>query len=440
MPILGLTEPGPTQPAHFALEAIIRPNILALVPYRSARDDYDQGILLDANENALGPCLPAIHDLAIQRAHVGVEDMPKVEEEKLAQALSDNGESEVQDNGSDPLLDMSKEELAALNRYPSPTHDPLKARIAALRGVPNPNWVFLGVGSDEVIDLLFRVSCVPGKDVVITTPPTYGMYEVAANVNDVGVCKVPLTTEGRKFEVDMPAMERAFAAYPDAKLLFLCSPGNPTGTLIPLDTIRAIASNPAYKGIVVVDEAYIDFAPEGTSAVELVNEFANVCVMQTLSKGFGLAGIRLGFALAPPPLVQIMTNTKAPYNVSKPTATLALSSVSPRGISILHENITALNKCRAELITALQAIPGLGDVLGGNDANFVLVQVLDKPREQGGRPSNPRAVAAYKHMAEQMGLVVRFRGNERGCEGCLRITVGSPEECEAVVERLKQIL
>lgn len=199
MPILGLTEQGPTQPAHFNLEAIIRPNILALVPYRSARDDYDSGILLDANENALGPCLPAIHELAVEQAKIGTEDMPRVKEEKEADRL-------VNGDASDPLLNMSKEQLASLNRYPSPTHDPLKQLIANLRGVPNENWVFLGVGSDEVIDLLFRVSCIPGKDVVITTPPTYGMYEVTANVNDVGVVKVPLVTEGGRFEVDMPAV------------------------------------------------------------------------------------------------------------------------------------------------------------------------------------------------------------------------------------------
>ncbi|KAJ9103028.1 hypothetical protein QFC20_004837 [Naganishia adeliensis] len=433
MPILGLTEQGPTQPAHFNLEAIIRPNILALVPYRSARDDYDSGILLDANENALGPCLPAIHELAVEQAKIGTEDMPRVKEEKEADRL-------INGDASDPLLNMSKEQLASLNRYPSPTHDPLKQLIANLRGVPNENWVFLGVGSDEVIDLLFRVSCIPGKDVVITTPPTYGMYEVTANVNDVGVVKVPLVTEGGKFEVDMPALETAFSKYPEAKLLFLCSPGNPTGTLIPLSTMRAVAENPAYKGIIVVDEAYIDFAPEGSSAVQLVNEFANVCVMQTLSKGFGLAGIRLGFALAPPPLVQIMTNTKAPYNISKPTATLALSSLSKSGLSILHENISTLNASRTQLISDLRTIPSIGEILGGNDANFVLAQVLDKPREEGGRPSNTRAVEAYKRMAEKMGLVVRFRGNEIGCEGCLRITVGSKEECQAVVDRLRQIL
>jgi histidinol-phosphate aminotransferase len=202
MPILGLTEQGPTAPAHFSLESIIRPNILALVPYRSARDDYDSGILLDANENALGPCLPAIHDLVEkQHEHADGEDMPRKREEKDAEELK-NGEVDA----ADPLLNMSKEQLASLNRYPSPTHDPLKNLIANLRGVPNENWVFLGVGSDEVIDLLFRVTCVPGKDVVITTPPTYGMYEVTANVNDVGVVKVPLVTEGGKFEVDMPAV------------------------------------------------------------------------------------------------------------------------------------------------------------------------------------------------------------------------------------------
>lgn len=135
-----------------------------------------------------------------------------------------------------------------------------------------------------------------------------------------------------------------------------------------------------------------------------------------------------------------MTNTKAPYNISKPTATLALSSLSTAGLSILNANIKTLNSCRAQLISDLGTIPSMGDILGGNDANFVLVQVLDKPRPEGGRPSNARALEAYKRMAEKMGLVVRFRGNEIGCEGCLRITVGSPEECQAVVDRLREIL
>jgi histidinol-phosphate aminotransferase len=156
--ILGLKVPGPSKPAHFSLEPLIRPNILALTPYRCARDDYSAGVLLDANENAIGPSLPSLTS--------GV----------AAQTLS--------------LL--SPEEVASLNRYPSPTHDDLKRAIAAFRGVPDENWVFLGVGSDEVIDMLFRVLCIPGKDRVMTCPPTYGMYKVTANVNDVGVVEVPL--------------------------------------------------------------------------------------------------------------------------------------------------------------------------------------------------------------------------------------------------------
>ncbi len=183
MPILGLIEPGPSKPAHFNLERIIRPNILSLAPYRCARDDYDSGILLDANENAIGPALPAM---------TGLKLAPEV-----------NGVSKPNGHAPDSVLNMSQDELAALNRYPSPTHDDLRNLIAQLRGVPNANWVFLGVGSDEVIDLLFRVSCVPAKDVVITTPPTYGMYKVTANVNDVGVVEVPLITEDGRFEVDM---------------------------------------------------------------------------------------------------------------------------------------------------------------------------------------------------------------------------------------------
>jgi histidinol-phosphate aminotransferase len=169
MPILGLKASGPSLPAHFSLEPLIRPNILALTPYRCARDDYSAGVLLDANENALGPALPAM-------------------------------------NGHQAYSLLSDEEIASLNRYPSPTHDELKQAIARFRGVPDENWVFLGVGSDEVIDMLYRVLCVPGKDVVLTTPPTYGMYKVTANVNDVGVLEVPLIVEDGAFQLDEQAV------------------------------------------------------------------------------------------------------------------------------------------------------------------------------------------------------------------------------------------
>jgi histidinol-phosphate aminotransferase len=214
MPILGVptNEPIPTNPTHFSLESIIRPNILSLVPYRSARDDYDSGILLDANENALGPVLPAL--LRGGQEGTGGKDgekMPIRKEEGFAsdiQKVNGTGQSSQEKNLGDPLMNMTTSQLASLNRYPSPTHDPLRTLIAKHRGVPSHNWIFLGVGSDEVIDLLFRVSCVPGKDVVITTPPTYGMYGVTANVNDVGVVEVPLITEGGKFEVDIDAVSR----------------------------------------------------------------------------------------------------------------------------------------------------------------------------------------------------------------------------------------
>ena len=222
MPILGVppNEPTPTEPRHFSLEKIIRPNILSLVPYRSARDDYDSGILLDANENALGPVLPAL--LRAYQEGTGGKDgevMPIRKEEGFAKDIQGVNESGTQVNGAsssstssskedlaNPLMNMTTSQLASLNRYPSPTHDPLKSLIATHRGLPSPNWVFLGVGSDEVIDLLFRVSCVPGKDVVITTPPTYGMYGVTANVNDVGVVEVPLITEQGRFEVDIDSV------------------------------------------------------------------------------------------------------------------------------------------------------------------------------------------------------------------------------------------
>ena len=175
MPILGSTIPGPSHPAHFSLEPLIRPNIITLEPYRCARDDYSEGILLDANENAIGSALP-----------------PR----------------QVKVNGdANSVLDiMTDQEINSLNRYPSPTHDDLKRRIAKFRGVPDENWVFLGVGSDEAIDMLFRVLCVPGKDKVMTTPPSYGMYKVSAQVNDVEVITAPLITKDGAYQLDEEAV------------------------------------------------------------------------------------------------------------------------------------------------------------------------------------------------------------------------------------------
>ncbi|OCH93934.1 histidinol-phosphate aminotransferase [Obba rivulosa] len=419
MPILGLPSSlYPTSPAHFDIEKVIRPNILALHPYRCARDDYSEGILLDANENALGHSIPSSSAQKATR-----------HEPELAPELQ-----------STLALD--------LHRYPSPTHDPIKSRLAELRGLPGPEYVFLGVGSDEVIDLLMRVCVAPEREKILTTPPTYGMYAVCAQVNDVGIVKIPLELSGDKgeggeqgrFSVRVDEVKKAVDADPSIKLIFLCSPGNPTGTLITLSTVRSLLEYENFKGIVVVDEAYIDFADPDASAVSLVKEYANLCVMQTLSKSFGLAAIRLGIALAHPALIQILMNTKAPYNISTPTASLALSALSPSAVDAMREKVSTLVASRGALLQRLAefASLGLGAAIGGNAANFVMVPVLEK--SGSGKPDNTRAQKIYKTLAEEEGVVVRYRGGEPGCAGCLRITIGTEEENEVLLNRLGELL
>jgi histidinol-phosphate aminotransferase len=231
----------------FDLKKVIRPNILALQPYRCARDDYSAGILLDANENAYGPSL-------------------------------------------------SEFRAGDLNRYPDPLHPEIKERIVSLRNIPSIHNVFLGVGSDEVIDLLIRIACVPGKDKILITPPTYGMYSVCAQINDVGVVKVNLNVENGAFQLETDAVNEALKADPSIKITFLCSPGNPTSTCLSHDSIRAVLENPDYNGLVVVDEAYIDFVDQtkNPSVSTWISKYPNLVVMHTLSKSFGLAGIRMG--------------------------------------------------------------------------------------------------------------------------------------------------
>lgn len=224
------------------------------------------------------------------------------------------------------------------------------------------------------------------------------------------------------------------------KLIFLCSPGNPTGTLLSISSILSILNYPAFKGIVVVDEAYIDFAPSpsSASAVQLVSEYPNLVVSQTLSKGFGLAGLRLGIAIANPATIQILNNTKAPYNVSSPSASLAHSALSPESVKGMQEKVKTLQETRAELIRTLTNSPfaelGLGKPIGQSDANFVLIPILSRSTSQ---PDNTRALSVYKSMAEhpQGNVVVRYRGGEPGCKGCIRITIGTNEEMH-VLQRL----
>ncbi|XP_006463940.1 hypothetical protein AGABI2DRAFT_225916 [Agaricus bisporus var. bisporus H97] len=421
MPIHGLKSLGKVNPPHFNIENVIRPNILSLHPYRCARDDYSEGILLDANENALGHSIP--------------KPTSASREEGLTTDLVDT-------------LDLD------LHRYPDPSHPKIKSRIAALRGLPSTEYVFLGVGSDEVIDLLMRVCVVPGKEKIMITPPTYGMYAVCAQVNDVGVVKVPLELNGvngeggdkGRFSVRVDEVLETTAADSNIKLIFLCSPGNPTSTLISLTSIHTICSSPTFKGILVVDEAYIDFASSSSSskpvsAVSLIQNYSNLVVLQTLSKSFGLAAIRLGIALAQPPLIQILSNTKAPYNISTPTAHLALTALSPTSIMGMQNKVMNLVKNRSSLLEKLFNSEGtkynLGKPIGAGDGNFIMVPVLSK--DGSGKLDNERAQRVYKVLAEENGLVVRFRGNEVGCEACLRITVGTEEEIEEVVERMGKV-
>lgn len=392
------------KPAHFDLERVARPNILSLKPYRCARDDYQEGILLDANENAMGPSMPVGADL---QAHL------------------------------------------ALHRYPDPSLHGVRPRLVEFRKLPHAAFTFLGVGSDEVLDLIQRCFARPGHDKILICPPTYGMYSVSAAVNDLGVVRVPLRTEGGRFDVDVAGVQAALQADASIKIVFLCSPGNPTGTLLPLEQVRAVLDTPGYQGLVVVDEAYIDFALEeqalgqkhtdgrALSAVSLVPEYANLIVSQTLSKSYGLAGARLGLAMAQPPIIQLMNNTKAPYNISSPAAYLAAQALSPEGIAQMRAQVRTLLEERSALLAALAEIPALGAPLGGNDANFVMVPVLDGPR---GQPDNQRAAEVYKSMAEDHRVVVRNRATELGCDGCLRITVGTHDENARCVELLRAAL
>ncbi|KAJ3153671.1 histidinol-phosphate transaminase [Geranomyces michiganensis] len=388
-----------TTKKSFSLQSIVRPNIWALKPYRCARDDYSTGILLDANENTHGPALPPSASTTIATNTTTTTD--------------------------------------TLNRYPDPHQTLLKSLLAAHRGLDAASTgFFVGVGSDECLDLLVRVFCVPARDKVLVCPPTYGMYGVVAQVNDIGVVAVPLDVEAGKFQLQVDKIASAVAADAAIKVIFLCHPGNPTGTLLAHDDIRAVLELDAFNGIVVVDEAYIDFCDESASVASWVARYPNLVVTQTLSKAFGLAGIRLGTAITTPEIAQILNNTKAPYNVSTPASALALSALSAGGLATMRAHVASILTQRDALVDKLRSIPQLGPVIGGCDANFVLVPVLDAQ----GKPSNALAKSVYRAMAEQEGVVVRFRGEELGCEGCLRITVGTEEENGVLIGKLRGLL
>lgn len=302
-----------------------------------------------------------------------------------------------------------------------------------------PENLFVGVGSDEAIDALLRCFCVPGKDKILTCPPTYGMYGVSAQVNDVDIVKVPLDVENG-FQLQPDKILETLSTDDSIKMVYICSPGNPTANLIRKSDIQKVLEHPTWNGVVVVDEAYIDFAPEGSSLAEWVNDWPNLVVMQTLSKAFGLAGIRLGVAFTSPAIARLLNSLKAPYNISSPTSALAMAALSPNNMAVMKKYREQIIAQRERLLQELPKIPGVGRFLGGQESNFLLVELLDKPASEGGKPSNKIALGAYEAMAEKRGVVVRFRGKELGCEGCLRVTVGTEAEVTRFLQELRVVL
>lgn len=322
--------------ATFDLKKAVRPNILSLHPYRCARDDYSEGVLLDANENRIGP-------------------------------------STVKYSNLD------------LNRYPDPLHYDLKEKIGALRQV-SKEQIFLGVGSNEAIDILFRIFCKPSSEEnVVITPPTYEMYTVWASINDVVVKSVPLTSS---FDVDMSATLNAIDSH--TKMIILCSPGNPTARVIPNFVVEQILSSFKH-GVVVIDEAYIDFA-KTESAISLIKKYLNVVVLQTLSKAFGLAGIRIGMAFGREELISLMNSVKAPYNINKLSHDAALSAFDD--LSLYRKNVHTLLIERDFLLGRLKQLAVVKKVYP-SEANFILFEI-------------PKAELVHKTMADR-GIVCRYR-------------------------------
>ena len=346
-------------------DRLVRENIRRLKPYHSARHDFKEGILLDANENSLGDTIGA-----------------------------------------------------NLNRYPDPFQRELKKKIAAFRNV-RESQIFVGNGSDEAIDLLTRVFCEPKQDSILITPPSYGMYGVVADIHDVTVLKANLTPE---FQLDMIEMKHQMTKSP--KIIWLCSPGNPTGTLLNKQSIMQVIAL-ATDNIVVIDEAYIDFCPLD-SCVDLL-QFENVVVLQTCSKSFGLAGLRLGIALANENIISFMNKIKAPYNLSQVTINYGLLAFSSESISKMEDMVAQLNKSR-EYFRQWLKTQSFVKILDKGNANFVLCQIL-----VDGVPNNEVALKMYKSLALD-GIIVRFRGNDMNCEAALRISIGNNEELNLLKE------
>ena len=344
----------------FDLSTLVRPNISKLVAYSSARDEFsgEAKVFLDANENSLGS----------------------------------------------PLLKW-------YNRYPDPHQRAIKQKLSVIKGIA-PEHIFLGNGSDECIDLLFRCFCEPGKDNVIICPPTYGMYEVSANINDLAVKKAPLLED---FQLDLVHLETLVDA--NTKLIWLCSPNNPTGNALNRVDIETVLNN--FNGIVVVDEAYINFAKQ-KSFIQELTDYPNLVVLQTLSKAWGLAGLRLGMAFASAAIIEVLDKVKPPYNINQATQELVVKALDEVGQ--VNDMIRLLVDMREALAEVFRSMPTVEKVYP-SDANFLLVKIKD-------------ARKIYEFLLGK-GIVLRDRSNVTLCEDCLRITVGTEQENTLLVDAMQ---
>lgn len=346
---------------NFDLNRLVRNNIKKLKPYSSARSEFSgtAKIFLDANENSFGSPLTKWY-----------------------------------------------------NRYPDPLQWELKKKIASIKNVAAENML-LGNGSDECIDLLIRAFCDPQKDNIIICPPTYGMYEVYAHINDVEVKEVALLTN---YQLDLEGIENAIDE--NTKLVFLCSPNNPTGNSLERGDIEMVLNN--FEGMVVIDEAYINYSRHRSFLAEL-KDYPNLVVMQTFSKAWGLAALRLGVNFASTEIIDILNKIKPPYNINQATQELALKALD--NLEDVNAMIRETIKEREVLVKELVQLHFIEKVFP-SDANFVLAKMND-------------ATATYNYLKEK-GIIVRNRSNVILCEDCLRITVGTPQQDQQLLQTLKE--
>lgn len=347
------------------IKKLARENILRLEPYSSAREKYLDGILMDANENSLG----------------SVYEDPEVED---------------------------------LNRYPDPSHIELKREAAEVFSV-DPKNLFFGVGSDEIIDLLIRVFGRPGKDSAIIPEPTYGMYRVSCDINEIKVIDVELNTT---FQIEVnKILEKSEA---DTKFVFLCSPNNPIGNNLAQDDILKLVSK--FNGLVIVDEAYIDFS-ERDSLIHKITEYSNLIVLRTFSKAWGLAGVRCGFCAADEEVVKLLMKIKSPYNLSKLTMNAVIKALNQ--IERKNNYVSEINSEKIRMLNELRKINKIEKVFG-SDANFILFRC-------------PNADSVYEALADK-GIIIRNRSSQKNLENCLRVTIGTQEENNILLNMLRDIL